>query len=584
MRLTLPGNDGMRRVGKNSLAEAIRGSSTSGLDTWKNVMRRDCVLPVPETTKYALEQSSQQADVFEACDVPLAIHKLLGAKEALVWFLNQDFLAAIRALVTRCSSLDFSKLDDVIAAVEAVLRDREAQMAAFQVPALREEAASASMRLHKTEEGRVLISVHDELKWLGLDDDGKHNEWTNWLRASLEAYLEKGSSSSACLQYIKLPGERNPTPMGDVMCFRRVIYLCINKSKLAGELAQKALEVYARHIVGDRRLDAERAANAASVPREARAFVLGPEEAARQEGLQDQIVAAFPKQRQLEKRECVTFPVVVRPKKRQRRGALALDEARLDWVNDFNVDTDEVQGVKAYFTTLLHVEIQKKKLPAENMVGRLVARPPARFRTLALAAVSSYRALVADNFDVQQRQTQNLEAQAVQLPMETDEAVEAQQSEDGDELEQAPLADEAGAEDAEWHEQLVAALEEDLDEDDDILKVSEVMRAAGVCRAVWLSFRSDLSNKLLALKCEQSQGAFEERRPELVGPGIPVSVHKYKKSQDWPLAWQAVQKTQHLYQKRVRECLEAFYHVAGIPLDPSIADLARRVAEALRTR
>ncbi len=44
----------------------------------------------------------------------------------------------------------------------------------------------------------------------------------------------------------------------------------------------------------------------------------------------------------------------------------------------------------------------------------------------------------------------------------------------------------------------MAALEEYLQEDDDILKVSEVMRAAGVCRAVWLSFRSDLSNKVQA--------------------------------------------------------------------------------------
>jgi hypothetical protein len=301
VRLTLPGNDGLRRVGKNSLAEAIRGSSTTGAQTWNNVQRRDCALPVPETTKYALEQSSQQADVFVASDVPLAIHKLLGAKEALVWFLDQDFIAAVRALVARCGSSDFSKLEGMISAVEAVLRDREAQMAAFQVPALREDAATASMRLHKTEEGRVLLSVHDELKWLGLDDDGKHNEWTHWLCASLGDCLEKGIHSSSdprnceypCLEYIKLPGERNPTPMGDVMCFRQVIFLCIGKSRLAGELAQKALEVYARHVVGDRRLDAERAANAASAPREARAFVLGPEEAARQEGFQKQIVAAF---------------------------------------------------------------------------------------------------------------------------------------------------------------------------------------------------------------------------------------------------------------------------------------------------
>ena len=283
-------------------------------------------------------------------------------------------------------------------------------------------------------------------------------------------------------------------------------------------------------------------------------------------------------QRQLEKRE----GAVVLSNNRQRRGAQALDEARLDWVKDFHVDTDEVQGVKAYFTTLLHVEIQKKNLPGDTRVGGLVARPPLRFRELALAAVSAYRQLYADG--VQGRVQQNRQSQdaaARHRPGGLEALTDGrQQHVESEEL--APLPEESVAEDDEWREQLMASLDEDLDKDDDILKVSEVMRAAGVSRAVWLPFRSDLSNKLLALKCEQTQGAFSERRPEVVG-SIPVSVHKYKKSQDWPLAWQAVQKTQHLYQKRVRECLEAFYHLAGIPIDPSIADLARRVAEALRT-
>ena len=283
-------------------------------------------------------------------------------------------------------------------------------------------------------------------------------------------------------------------------------------------------------------------------------------------------------QRQLEKRE----EAVVLSNNRQSRGAQALDEARLDWVKDLHVDTAEAQGVKAYFTTLLHIEIQKKNLPGDTRVGGLVTRPPLRFRELALAAVSAYRQLYADG--VQGRVQQNGQSQDAAAPHRAEASTDGQEKHadggESEEVEPFPEGDEA---EDEWHEQLMAALEEDLEEDDDILKVSEVMRAAGVSRAVWLPFRSDLSNKLLALKCEQTQGAFSERRPEVVGGGIPVSVHKYKKSQDWPLAWQAVQKTQHLYQKRVRECLEAFYHLAGIPLDPSIADLARRVAEALRT-
>jgi hypothetical protein len=151
------------------------------------------------------------------------------------------------------------------------------------------------MRLHKNEDGRVLISGHDQLKWLGLDQDGKQNEWNNWLRASLHAYVkgwEKGWDSSLnsgscptppCLEYVELDGERNPTPMYDKLCFEKVIYLCIGKSKLAGVHAEKALGIYSRHLVGDSRLDEERAANSAAAPQEAKAFVLGSEEAERQE-------------------------------------------------------------------------------------------------------------------------------------------------------------------------------------------------------------------------------------------------------------------------------------------------------------
>ena len=57
------------------------------------------------------------------------------------------------------------------------------------------------------------------------------------------------------------------------------------RTKLAREHAEKALDIYGRHIVGDGRLDEERAANASAAPKAAKDFVLGPKEAARQERL-----------------------------------------------------------------------------------------------------------------------------------------------------------------------------------------------------------------------------------------------------------------------------------------------------------
>ena len=32
-------------------------------------------------------------------------------------------------------------------------------------------------------------SIHDQLAWLQVDNDGKHQEWHNWLRNELEETL-----------------------------------------------------------------------------------------------------------------------------------------------------------------------------------------------------------------------------------------------------------------------------------------------------------------------------------------------------------------------------------------------------------
>jgi hypothetical protein len=126
---------------------------------------------------------------------------------------------------------------------------------------------------------------------------------------------------------------------------------------------------------------------------------------------------------------------------------------------------------------------------------------------------------------------------------------------------------------------------DESDVDDDVLKISEVMRAAGVWKAVWSSFRSDLANQMLSLKCASTGGSFSERRPEMVRRNIPVLVHKYKKSADWPLAWQALRNTRNLYEKRVREFLDDMFLLARRPEETqaqSSQQLARDIAANLR--
>ena len=277
----------------------------------------------------------------------------------------------------------------------------------------------------------------------------------------------------------------------------------------------------------------------------------------------------------------------VRPPKRPRLdrvadSALTLDEERLDWKKDLLVASHDVHGVKAQFRTILYVEIQRKNLPATTPVERWARAPPARLRALARSAVATYRSLFSRVFDAT---TQGLEEGG---SLEEEEGASAGSAAAGSTA-AGSAAEEGGDEvssgsvEEEGQPSRPITREGSEEDDDDILKVSEVMRAAGVCSAVYLSFRSDLSNQMLTLKCAQTQGAFAERRPEVVHGRIPISVHKYRKSQDWPLAWKAVQNTQHLYQKRVRECLEEVYEAAGghVP-DLPAAELAHRVAASLR--
>jgi prophage antirepressor-like protein len=227
----------------------------------------------------------------------------------------------------------------------------------------------------------------------------------------------------------------------------------------------------------------------------------------------------------------------------------ALPEACLDWRKDFGVTPKDLPAVKALFKVILRIDIAKKKLPSSSPVEAWTRTPPVRVQGLARAAVSAHTALISRGHD---------EGGARSVDIAQDRETVG-----------IVRGDSSGEEQA----------------DEDVLKVSEVMRAAGVWRAVWLSYRSDLSNQMLVLKCEESQGSFSERRQETVRGPTRVLVHRYRKSCDWPLAWRAVQKTRDLYEKRVREHLEEIQQLAGAPIGLwSIEELAKRIASSLRVQ
>ena len=214
----------------------------------------------------------------------------------------------------------------------------------------------------------------------------------------------------------------------------------------------------------------------------------------------------------------------------------ALPEACLDWMKDLSVSRQELQGVKTQFKAILAIEISAGQHP-KSPVEAWTKAPPVRFRELAEGAVSSYRSLLERRYST----------------MTVGDVASTARSGQGSENEG----------------------------DDDILTVSEIMMTAGVWQAVWSSYRSDLSNQMLSLKCAETGASFSARRPEVVQGHIHVVVHKYKKSTDWPLAWKALQNTRDVYEKRVRECLDDVFQMTGRPAEES-SRLARDIAACLR--
>lgn len=222
-----------------------------------------------------------------------------------------------------------------------------------------------------------------------------------------------------------------------------------------------------------------------------------------------------------------------------------LQEMCLNWVKDFKVSRQDVSGVKSQFKAMVLVEITAGQFPQKSPVDSWVKAPPFRFKDLAQSAVSSYKCLLKQRYDT---------IAVGEAPKTRKRRHHSVSSEDGS-------------------------------DEEDVLKVSEVMQAAGVWRAVWSSYRSDLANQMLSLKCIETSGGFSSRRSERVSGNIQVLVHKYKKSTDWPLAWRALQNTRDVYEKRIREFLEDMYRVAGHSeetISQTSAELAGAIAAALK--
>jgi hypothetical protein len=223
---------------------------------------------------------------------------------------------------------------------------------------------------------------------------------------------------------------------------------------------------------------------------------------------------------------------------RQKR----LPEPCVSWAS-LGVAPAELPGVKKQFEAFLHMEADYRGLG--RSFSHWVKAPPERLRALAQASVEAYRTLNKRMY--------------------------------------APIAAPDGETGSSTASNSSALSESEASDSADVLKLSRVMRAAGVWAPVRKAYNVDLSIQMHSLKCAETDGGFSEKRDEML-QGRPVQVHRYLKSTDIPLAWKALEDTRFAYERRVRDLLTEAFELAGHSDDALAARLARGIAEELLVR
>jgi hypothetical protein len=147
-----------------------------------------------------------------------------------------------------------TSIKKLVSDVEKKHQQKEKLLCLVQIPEVVPGAGLLQCRVHIASDGvTALGSVHDFLKWLVVDKDGKHNDWNKWLRHALEKeilhYAQVPShnlTSQPFLESYQFDGIL--TPMGNVGVFQVIVRLCIRKSKVASDIVDKAISLWAKRL------------------------------------------------------------------------------------------------------------------------------------------------------------------------------------------------------------------------------------------------------------------------------------------------------------------------------------------------
>ena len=233
---------------------------------------------LPPTTRTKPPGARQPTPTLAADFAAKALAQVL--KEPLKDFFEKDEkLAWLREKVQEAGG-DPKTVDAEVQQLLAEKAQREADALSLVLPGL--QTGGTAMALRTAREGtEVMGSVFDYLRWLGLSDASA--EWCHWLADEFHQHerVHASNANGEILRYAEkvFPGQHSATPITNFPGFRLLTKLCLHKSKIAQGMYDQALVLLGQVSVGDQRLHEVLDANAASSSGEARAFVLGTEEA-----------------------------------------------------------------------------------------------------------------------------------------------------------------------------------------------------------------------------------------------------------------------------------------------------------------
>ena len=262
-----------------SIVKALRpGVSISGSEIWRNAARNSAY-PLPELVECTVGDGRQKTKTIRFQDLSKALFVAFPDHEELKLIVDEPEIleALIEVIYLKHHPSNNITEEEARNAVNKLVSDfkekqqkEDALVAALELPEL---ALSSNVKTKKlcirvaishVDGLTPLGSIHDFLSWLQVDKDEKHHDWEHWLHEALEKDKEiidqalpilgdSDRSSVATkiimIEYHKFKGIQ--TPMGNVDAFRRIVRLCVKKSKLADDIVDDALRLWTEKLAKD---------------------------------------------------------------------------------------------------------------------------------------------------------------------------------------------------------------------------------------------------------------------------------------------------------------------------------------------